>query len=467
MSTGSLGSVRRVKLDAFQKSRQKSSRHWNVSKSSAQSSSQKLYLGLDFGTSGARAICIDEVGDVVHDTRTAYHNSELPWHHTWERALHELLQQTPAHRRACIAAIAVAATTTTSLLINRDNGEVLADTILYSEPQDECVTDAAQAIVPEDHSAGASVSSLCKLLFWHQQRAWQKARDEGGDPGLLHHADWLASLLHGRRTCSDWHNAARLGFDAAAGAYPAWLLKQDFAEVLPRDVLQPGCAVAPILPHLTQKWGLSPSCTVHAGTTDSVAAFLAAGVKQAGEAVSSLGSTLAIDLLSTRPIDTAKYGICSYHWKDQWIIDGGSNTGGAVLRQFFSTDQLQTLSKQIEASVSSGLDYYPLLGQGQRFPVNDPNMLPRMTPRPENDAHFLHGLLEGIAQIERESYELLTKLGATPVSKVYTAGGGAASQVWNDIRQQMLGVPVVRSLAAEAAYGAALLASQCDAANML
>ena len=42
--------------------------------------------------------------------------------------------------------------------------------------------------------------------------------------------------------------------------------------------------------------------------------------------------------------------------------------------------------------------------------------------------------------------------------QVYTAGGGAASQVWSDIRQQMLGVPVVRSPAAEAAYGAALLA---------
>lgn len=36
----------------------------------------------------------------------------------------------------------------------------------------------------------------------------------------------------------------------------------------------------------------------------------------------------------------------------------------------------------------------------------------------ESDAHFLHGLLEGIARIERESYDLLTKLGATPVSKV-------------------------------------------------
>ena len=53
-----------------------------------------------------------------------------------------------------------------------------------------------------------------------------QAREGGADPGLLHHADWLASLLHGRRTCSDWHNAARLGFDAATGAYPPWLLKQ-------------------------------------------------------------------------------------------------------------------------------------------------------------------------------------------------------------------------------------------------
>ena len=53
---------------------------------------------------------------------------------------------------------------------------------------------------------------------------------------------------------------------------------------------------------------------------DSVAAFLAAGVQEAGEAVSSLGSTLAIDLLSDTPVDAARYGICSYRWQDQWIV---------------------------------------------------------------------------------------------------------------------------------------------------
>ncbi len=44
--------------------------------------------------------------------------------------------------------------------------------------------------------------------------------------------------------------------------------------------------------------------------------------------------------------------------------------------------------------------------------------------------------------------------------QVYTAGGGARNPAWTDIRQRLLGVPVVASPQAEAAYGAALLARQ-------
>jgi len=43
---------------------------------------------------------------------------------------------------------------------------------------------------------------------------------------------------------------------------------------------------------------------------------------------------------------------------------------------------------------------------------------------------------------------------------VYTAGGGARNPAWTDIRQRLLGVPVVAAPQAEAAYGAALLARQ-------
>ncbi len=48
------------------------------------------------------------------------------------------------------------------------------------------------------------------------------------------------------------------------------------------------------------------------GTTDSIAAFIAADVSGAGAAVTSLGSTLAIKMLSDGRVDDARYGV--YRW---------------------------------------------------------------------------------------------------------------------------------------------------------
>jgi sugar (pentulose or hexulose) kinase len=71
---------------------------------------------------------------------------------------------------------------------------------------------------------------------------------------------------------------------------------------------------------------------------------------------------------------------------------------------------------------------------------------------------FLHGLLESMARIEAQGFDLLAKLGATPLQQVYTAGGGAKNPAWIAIRQRQLGVPVVPSPQTEAAYGTARLA---------
>lgn len=74
-----------------------------------------------------------------------------------------------------------------------------------------------------------------------------------------------------------------------------------------------------------------------------------------------------------------------------WLVGGASNTGGAVLRQLFTDSELQRLTARIDPSCPSGLDYYPLTVPGERFPVNDPTLQPRMTPRPDDDALFLQG----------------------------------------------------------------------------
>jgi sugar (pentulose or hexulose) kinase len=95
---------------------------------------------------------------------------------------------------------------------------------------------------------------------------------------------------------------------------------------------------------------------------------------------------------------------------------------------------------------------------GDRFPINDPNLAPRLEPRPDDPVEFLHGLLESMARIEAQGYKLLQELGASPIQQIYTAGGGAQNQVWTKIRDRYLQIPMQKSIQTEAAYGAALLA---------
>jgi len=223
-------------------------------------------------------------------------------------------------------------------------------------------------------------------------------------------------------------------------------------------VLAPGEAIAPVMPAIAHRFNLNPNCFVHAGTTDSIAAFLASGVSQPGEAVTSLGSTLVLKLVSKTRVDDATYGIYSHRLGDLWLVGGASNTGGAVLKQLFSDSELASLSQQIDSTIPSPLTYYPLPKPGERFPIADPNLQPRLTPRPDDDAAFLQGILESMARIEVEGYERLQALGATSLSKVVTAGGGAKNKTWQLIRQRCLQVPVTPATQVEAAYGTAFLA---------
>ena len=59
---------------------------------------------------------------------------------------------------------------------------------------------------------------------------------------------------------------------------------------------------------------------------------------------------------------------------------------------FFSDVQLKDLTPLLDPSRPTGLDYYPLTKPGERFPVNDPALQPRLSPRPDDDAIFLQGV---------------------------------------------------------------------------
>lgn len=418
-----------------------------------------FFLGIDFGTTGTRAAVIDDEARIVLQVSYAFVQSKLAAGATnWQTALFCLIEQIPAELRRKIKAIAIDGTSSTVLLCDAA-GMPLDAPLLYNDARGVAVMDKLRAIAPPNHTVLSATSSLAKLFWWEQERG---TRREGRGERLevryfLHQADWLAFLLHGQLGISDYHNALKLGYDVENLRYPDWLTNLPLFPLLPKVVV-PGTPVAAVTAEMRSRFGLRQDCMVCAGTTDSIAAFLASGALEPGQAVTSLGSTLVLKLLSHTRVEDARYGIYSHRLGDLWLTGGASNTGGAVLRQFFTDAELESFSDRIDPEMESQFDYYPLLQPGDRFPINDPNLSPRLEPRPENSVEFLHGLLESMARIEARGYELLQQLGATRLSRVYTAGGGAKNPVWSKMRKRYLQVPVVTPVHMEATYGAAVLA---------
>lgn len=414
------------------------------------------YLGIDFGTSGARAIVINNSEVICSEIKLNYGQNYNNLADIWQATLGDLIVSIPLEIRQEIIAISINGTSSTVLLCD-EKGNSLAQPILYDDKIGAIFLEKLTGIAPENSITLSATSSLVKLLYWQEKPFFPRAKY------FLHQADWLSFLLHGKLGITDYHNALKLGYDVSNLSYPNWLQTLAVSSLCPQ-VIAPGTVLGQITPKIANRFNLPANCVVCAGTTDSIAAFIASKAKNPGEAVTSLGSTLVLKLLSKTRIEANKYGIYSHRFQLPnspeilWLTGGASNTGGAVLKHFFTDQELTNLSTEIDPNNCTNLEYYPLLKSGERFPINDPNLLPQITPIPANKIQFLQGLLESMAKIESQGYQLLEKLGATPPTKIYTAGGGAKNEKWAIIRQKLLKIPVISSVYTEAAYGSALLA---------
>lgn len=417
------------------------------------------FLGIDFGTSGVRAIAIDREGEIVALTRSEYdiRNCE-----TWRKALFEVITNLPEFVRVHTRKIVIDGTSATVLICDR-KGKAIAPPMIYSDACELAILERVTDIAPLHHSVASATSSFSKLIAL--TTTWSQITEEFY---FLHQADWLGYLLHDRLGVSDYHNALKLGYEPLSLTYPDWLrawAKAHPTAILP-EIFAPSTTIAKIQAKVATHLGLPKDCEIGAGTTDSNAGFLACiGMAKPtlGTAVTSLGSTMVLKILSDRPINDAHYGIYSHRFEHPdcgclWLVGGASNVGGAVLKQFFTDIELSELSDRIDPHIPSALDYYPLPKIGDRFPINDPHLIPRLEPRPQDPAEFLHGLLESMARIEARGYSLLQELGASPLRQIYTAGGGAKNQTWTKIRDRYLKTPMQKPLETEAAYGSALLA---------
>ena len=419
-------------------------------KSTGNSSMPDLFLGIDIGTSGARAIVIDadEVVRAEASSPMAEHGTNHRAPQVWWAAASSATEVALAMvDPRQVRALAIDGTSGTMLSLDA-SGAPLGDGLMYNDAcADAAILDRIAAVAPADSAARGSSSALARAI----------RLAASGAVRVVHQADWIAWHFSGR-VASDENNALKTGYDLGTCAWPDWIGATGFDVTLLPDVVAPGTPIGPVTPEAARAFGLSPQTLVVAGTTDGCASFVATGANAAGDGVTALGTTMTLKLLSDREISAPEYGIYSHRILSHWLAGGASNTGGGVLLAHFDPEALAELSSRIDPETDSPYDYYPLAAPGERFPIADPTMEPRLDPRPDEPEDFLKGMLDGIARIEALAYARLAELGAPRLRTVRTVGGGASNPAWTRLRARRLDVPMPTPASVEAAYGSAVLA---------
>jgi sugar (pentulose or hexulose) kinase len=327
-------------------------------------------------------------------------------------------------------------------------------------------------LAQEAHAAGAGLWerlayriqpswALPKLLWW---------RDRGllrDGARLAHQPDVVTSRLVGRPVAADSSHALKTGYDLIDRRWPGDVLDRLHVDpaVLP-PVVGAGAVLGGVGAEAAERTGLPAGTPVVAGMTDGCAAQLGAGALEPGQWNTVLGTTLALKGVSRTLVHDPTGAVYSHRapYGDLWLPGGASSTGAGVLTGLFPDADLAALTSAA-AQVRDVPLCYPLAGSGERFPFVVPQARgflgdgPLQKGADADDAVLFAALCHGVAYLERLCFDLLDHAGADVGGPVSLTGGGARNPWWNQLRCDVLGVPVRVPADAEAALGMAVLAA--------
>ena len=222
--------------------------------------------------------------------------------------------------------------------------------------------------------------------------------------------------------------------------------------------------------------GLKEGIPVVIGGGDTACASLAVGVTKAGDVCESVGTTNVLTICVDQPkFDHSFINRC--HVVDgTWIYQGAmSHTGSSY--QWFKDEFCRDLQDESELTHQDvftrmneeakearpgcdGLVFLPYM-LGERSPVWDPYArgvffgISLQTARKE----FNRAIMEGCGYGLRQLAEIAEKVTGNHISEFVSIGGGAKSEIWAQIKADIMGVDIkVLDLNDMAPIGAALLA---------
>ena len=386
-----------------------------------------LVLGIDLGTSGLRIALINNKRKILYTSSMNYFNGLEIWE-DWINCFKSLIKEIPKELREKLVSCSIAGTSGT-LLACKKNGEPIGKALPYflSFPEHSNEIDKLFSKECAGSSSSGSVGRALRLLSLY-----------GNEILLRHQADWLSGWILNNWDYGEEGNNIRMGWEISNSSWPKNFQNLNWLKCLPK-IIPSGQIMGSINDKKASELNLPKNLKVIAGTTDSNAGVLATFPNK-DDGITILGSTIVIKKFVDQPLSGK--GISNHRISGDWLCGGASNAGAAILLDFFNLDYIQELSNQINPNKSTGIDLLPLSKKGERFPIDDPNLQPKLLPRPVSDSLYLQAIFEGLARIEARGWQKLQELGSDLPKRIITIGGGAKNIAWKKIREKEINIPI-------------------------
>jgi xylulokinase len=442
-----------------------------------------LFLGLDVGTSGVKAILVSRTGDVVAAATTPLTIStprpgwaEQDPARWWEAALASIHAMRRARPQATIESVGITGQMHSSVFLDHA-GEVIRPALLWCDGRTtaECA-EITERVGGEDRLRELACNpalegfTLPKVLWLrrHEPEAFARLAT------VLLAKDYVRYRLTGVLATDPSDASATLMYDTAHLRWSEEILS---ALELPASLVPPIGGSAEILGRITIEaaavTALAAGTPVVGGGADNACGAAGVGVLAPGEVVTSWGTsgTVLAPMAAPRVDPKLRAHTFCHVVPNVWYMMGVVLTAGGAFRWYHEQVAREladpaTAAKRLDeeaASVGRGADgvvFLPYL-QGERTPHRDAAARGAFLglSLAHTRAHLTRAVLEGVCFALRDSLTILQELGLSP-SHLLLTGGGARSPFLRRLQGEIFGLPVSSVNREEGpAYGAALLAA--------
>ncbi|MCJ7734650.1 MAG: FGGY family carbohydrate kinase [Anaerolineales bacterium] len=227
------------------------------------------------------------------------------------------------------------------------------------------------------------------------------------------------------------------------------------------DISNPGKIAGGLTDQAGEALGLLPGIPVILGGMDQAVGAVGAGNIVPEMVSETTGGALAIQVTLTNPdIDpTEQVPVYLHSVPDRFLFVPVCDTGGMALQWFRDVFN----SAEVEQARREGKNVYDMLTEmageisaGCDGLIMLPHLMGAFSPEYNSQArgafvgftlyhgkpHFARAVLEAVAFMLRRNLELIQKSGIE-IKEIRSTGGGAASQLWRQIKADVCQVPVV------------------------